>query len=317
MSGPVVGLDVGGTKIAAVAINEECQVIGEAVSPVPRGGSVSVNDVLAAMTQAVRAVTGGADPARLGAGRPGMVTREGRMTVAPNLPAATGVDFTAELSRIFPSAKVVVVNDADAATVAEHRVGAAVGHDNVLMVTLGTGIGGGLILDGKIRRGAHGFAGEIGHMVLDPSGPACPCGQRGCFERYASGSGLARLAREAAMSGHLSSIVTALGGDSEAVRGEDVAAAARGGDAEALAVFDELGWWLARGVANLAMIIDFSLVVVGGGLSDIADLFLPAAQRHLPELCEGWSYRAPLPMVTSTVGTRAGALGAAVMAADL
>ena len=98
------------------------------------------------MTQAVRAVTGGADPARLGAGLPGMVTREGRMTVAPNLPAATGVDFTAELSRIFPSAKVVVVNDADAATVAEHRVGAAVGHDNVLMVTLGTGIGGGLIL---------------------------------------------------------------------------------------------------------------------------------------------------------------------------
>ncbi len=117
---------------------------------------------------------------------------------------------------------MVVDNDANAATVAEHRLGAGERADNLVLVTLGTGIGGGLIVDGELQRGAAGFAGEPGHMVVDPNGPPCPCGRRGCWERFASGSGLGRLARDAAHAGQAPHIVALAGGDPEQVRGEHV-----------------------------------------------------------------------------------------------
>ena len=135
------------------------------------------------------------------------------------------------------------------------------------MVTLGTGIGGGLLQGGTLLTGAHGFAGELGHMVVDPSGPPCPCGRRGCWERFASGGGLGRLAREAAQAGQLPEVVALAGGDPEAVRGEHVTAAARAGDPGALAVIGQLGWWVALGLANLVAVVDPSMVVLGGGLA--------------------------------------------------
>jgi glucokinase len=182
-------------------------------------------------------------------------------------------------------------------------------------VTLGTGIGGGIISSGRLLRGCNGFGGEIGHVVVDPTGPRCPCGKRGCWERYASGAGVARLAREAAIAGRLGSVVATVG-DAEAVRGEDVTLAAAGGDEEAQRVLDEVGWWLALGLANLAAILDPACFVLGGGLSDASALLVPSTNRHLVGLLEAGGRRPTIPVLAAALGPRAGAVGAALLALD-
>ena len=152
----------------------------------------SVARVVADLDEQLGATVGGVRPApvAVGVGAPGMVDRQGRLCFAPNLPQAQGVDWNELIGDQLPGRTVLIENDANFAVLAEHRIGAAVGHDHVVMVTLGTGIGGGLVVDGRVQVGAAGFAGEIGHMVVDPAGPPCPCGRRGCWERFASGAGL-------------------------------------------------------------------------------------------------------------------------------
>jgi glucokinase len=153
-------------------------------------------------------------------------------------------------------------------------------------------------------------------MVLDVDGPPCPCGASGCWERYASGSGLGRLAREAADAGLLRSVTAAVGGNPEAVRGEDVTAAASAGDPEALAVVYEVAWWLARGIANLVCVLDPTCIVVGGGMSDVAALLVPPAARQLAGLLEGSSARTTPELVSAALGAEAGAIGAALRAGE-
>ena len=182
------------------------------------------------------------------------------------------------------------------------------------MVTLGTGIGGGIVVDGRIQVGSSGFAGEIGHMVVDPSGPPCPCGRRGCWERYASGAGLGVRAREAAMAGRLHDVVRRSGGDPESVRGEDVSAAAAAGDPEARRVIEEVGWWIGFGLANLAGVLDPECFVLGGGLVGAGDLLVDSARRRLRRARRRGSRR-PAPLVVAAAfGERAGAVGAALSA---
>jgi glucokinase len=152
--------------------------------------------------------------------------------------------------------------------------------------------------------------------VVDPAGPQCPCGKRGCWERYASGSGLGRLAREAAHAGHLDAVVRLAGGDPEAVRGEHVTSAAVAGDAEALAVLSELGWWLALGLANLAAVLDPAAFVLGGGLAEHIDLVLGATRTAFDELLVDRQYRPPIEIRPAALGERAGAIGAALAARE-
>ncbi len=155
----------------------------------------------------------------------------------------------------------------------------------MVLVTLGTGIGGGLIVGDELVRGAAGFAGEPGHMVVDPNGPPCPCGRRGCWERYASGSGLGRLGREAAEAGRAGAVVALAGGDPEAVRGEHVTAAAAGGDPEALAVMADFAWWVALGMANLVNLLDPEVVIIGGGLAEAGELLLGPTRAAFETWC--------------------------------
>ena len=209
---------------------------------------------------------------------------------------------------------MVVDNDATCAVIGEWVYGAAAGATDAVVVTLGTGIGGGLIVNGRVARGALGFAGEIGHMVVDPSGPACPCGKRGCWERFASGSGLGRLAREAAHAGRLDEVLRRAGGDPEAVRAEDVTSAAAAGDAAAQAVLEELGWWLALGLANLANVLDPSVFVLGGGLVDALDLVIEPVRTAFDDLVEGRPGRPEVMISVAALGERAGAVGAALLA---
>jgi len=209
---------------------------------------------------------------------------------------------------------VLVDNDATCATLAEWQLGAATGVDDMLLVTLGTGIGGGLVAAGTLLHGTNGFAGEFGHMVVHPDGPRCPCGRRGCWERYASGSGLAMLAREAATGRRLRSVVTRAGGDPQNVRGEHVYQAARDGDAEALAVIDDFSRWVAVGLSNLANAFDPEMFVLGGGLAAGAELYLDPITRWFGELLYQPDLRPPPRIEFARFGPRAGAVGAALLA---
>ncbi|MEZ5225764.1 MAG: ROK family protein [Acidimicrobiales bacterium] len=172
----------------------------------------------------------------------------------------------------------VFVNDANCAARAELEVGVAVGVEHAVLVTLGTGIGGALIADGHVVRGAAGMAGEPGHMLVDPNGPLCVCGLHGCWERYASGAGLRYLGGQAAEAGELQGVMAELEGDISALRGEHITRAARLGDSEAAAVLDRFAWWVAVGMANCAM-SDPELIIVGGGLVRDWDLYGPRVQR--------------------------------------
>jgi glucokinase len=318
------GLDVGGTKVLGVAVDSSGEVLAEerVLTPdvrSPDNWARARTELLESMALVARKLEervtrelGGASRA-IGVGIPGLVDGSGVLRFAPNLPEGAGLDFAARLSEQLPGWRIVVDNDATCATVAEWLRGAARGASDAVMVTLGTGIGGGIIADGRVVRGSNGFAGEIGHMVVDPSGPVCPCGRRGCWERYASGSGLGRLAREAAHAGRLKAVVRLAGGDPEAVRGEHVTQAATDGDDEARAVLEELGRWLALGLANLAKVLDTGTFVVGGGMVEAIRLVLGSVRGSFDEMMETRDARPEVDICLATLGERAGAIGAALV----
>ena len=311
-----LGLDVGGTKVLGVALESDGTVVAEHRVPTPAGP----DDLVAALAFLVRQLEAdlpGPPGCPVGVGAPGLVDTGGTVHLAPNLSGIRGLELTGRLKAALGASRVVVAdNDATCAGWAEVRHGAAQGSRHALMVTLGTGIGGAIVSDGQLMRGAHGFAGEIGHMVVDPSGPLCPCGRSGCWERYASGSGLGRLAREAAHAGRSLRLLELAGGDPEAVRGEHVTAAAAEGDPGARQVVDRFAWWLALGLANLANLLDPEVVVIGGGLVEAGDLLLAPTRRELNAVLEGGSARPEIAVRPAALGERAGAVGAAVLARD-
>ncbi|HXW39035.1 MAG TPA: ROK family protein [Acidimicrobiales bacterium] len=321
-----IGVDIGGTKLFGVVLHGDDSVVAEARVSTPQletDGSPWMGAVGADVAEAVATVVdelrsscvevGGA-PVRVGIGAPGMVDRSGTLRFAPNLPSASGADLRGLVSVLVPDAWVVVENDANCAALAEQRLGSLRRIDHGMMVTLGTGIGVGLVVHGRVELGASGFAGEAGHMIVDPSGPACPCGRKGCWERYASGGGLGRLAREAAYAGRLSHVVARAGGDPENVHGEDITRAALEGDEGALGVLAELGWWVALGLANLVAVVDPERIVLGGGLAEAGQLLLEPTRRAFGELLEGGSARPAIDVVGAALGERAGAVGAALTA---
>lgn len=299
------GIDVGGTKLLGVVLDAAGDVVAEHRLPTPRTGE---GDVIGRLVEMARAL----EPwDSLGVGVAGLVTRDGVVKASPNIVGADDFPVAALMNEAL-GRPVEVDNDATCAVIAEWRVGAARGHDDVVLATLGTGIGGGLVSNGVLHRGAHGFAGEVGHMVIDPHGPLCPCGQRGCWERFASGSALAAQAREMIAGGRLSAVV-ATGVDAADVRGEDVQDAARAGDPDALALIDSFARWVALGVANLTNIFDPSAVVIGGGLAAAADLYLPPVERWFARLLFAGAHRERPQLVFAALGERAGAIGAAML----
>lgn len=305
-----VGLDLGGTKCLGVVVDDAGAIVDELRVPTPRGSEAIVGvlgDVAAELMQRRDGVVG------VGVGVPGLVDATGALRFAPNLPGVVDLALAAPLTERI-GLPVVVENDASCAGWGEREAGAGRGRDHVLLVTLGTGIGGGIILGGRLFRGHNGFAGEIGHMVVDPHGPPCVCGQRGCWERFASGSGLGRLAREAAVGGRADRIVALAGGDPEDVKGEHVTAAAGEGDDEALAVMADFGWWVALGLANLANAFDPELFVLGGGLVEAGEVLLAPVRKAFAELLDGADHRPDIDIVAAELGEHAGAIGAALLA---
>jgi glucokinase len=300
------GIDIGGTKCLGVVLDPSGTIVREDRLPTPRGADALV-DALAELAGVL------APYDTLGIGAAGLVTRGGIWRAAPNVVGIADLPIGARMEERLGH-PVHVDNDATCATLAEWRHGAAEGASDVVLVTLGTGIGGGLVINGRLARGVNGFAGEPGHMVIDPNGPPCVCGRRGCWERFASGSGLARLAREAAAGGRLRRVVGFAGDDPEAVRGEHVQAAAREGDGEAVAVVDDWAWWVALGLVNMSNLLDPQVILMGGGLATAADLVLDPIRHHFAELLYAPSHR-PHPRLDMTrLGEHSGAIGAALLA---
>ena len=302
------GVDVGGTKCLGVVVDDAGEVLAATRRPTPRGGDALI-DVLSEIVLELGALR---SPASVGVGLPGLITRGGVLRASPNVPEVFELDVAGLLGQRLERT-VAVSNDATAAAYAEWQVGAGQGVDDLVMVTLGTGIGGGVVAGGRLIVGENGFAGEFGHMVVHPGGPPCPCGRRGCWERFASGSGLAQLARTAAVGRRLTRVLEVAGGDPALVRGEHVQAAAREGDVEALAVVDEFARWVAIGLVNLTNALDPATFVLGGGLAEGADLYFDPIQRWFGDLLYAPELRPHPGLCFAALGERAGAIGAALL----
>jgi glucokinase len=309
-----IGLDVGGTKILGLLVGADDRVLGERRVPTPADGDGLVA-ALARVARALRAEAGSRSVpvAGVGVGAMGLIDRTGRLRFAPNLPGVVEVPLGTRLAGEL-GLPVAVDNDATCALRGEHALGAARGRTDAVLVTVGTGIGAGLLLRGGIVRGANGFAGEAGHMVVQRDGVPCPCGRRGCWERYASGTGLGRFAREAAEAGRAPRLVELAGGEALAVRGEHVTAAAAEGDPVAVELVGELAEWVAVGLVNLIQLLDVALVVVGGGLAEAAGVLLEPVRRAVERRQVAPRHRPPVPIVAAELGERAGAVGAALLA---
>ncbi|HZQ28424.1 MAG TPA: ROK family protein [Acidimicrobiales bacterium] len=301
-----IGVDLGGTKCLGVVLDARGQVTAEHRVPTPHGAD--------AIVEAIAEVAARLGPGLpVGVGAPGLVDRDGLLRFAPNLPGVFDLPLRDLLVERL-GVDVEIENDATAACWAERQFGAAQGATDAVVVTLGTGIGGGIVADNQLLRGANGFAGEIGHMVVDPHGPPCPCGKRGCWERFASGSGLGRMARDAAMAGRAARVLDLADGDAEAVRGEHVTQACEEGDAEAKEIMAQFAWWLALGLVNLAYLLDPEVFVLGGGLVASGGVLLDPARVAFAELLAGVTHRPVVRIEVAALGERAGAIGAALLA---
>lgn len=306
-----IGVDIGGTKIFAALVNQTDGLLVRRTSPTPTESERAV----AAIIETIRSIwpASGEPPSAIGIGAAGLVDiHAGIVRYAPNL-SYREVPLRTLIESEF-GVPVTLDNDATCAAYAEYRTGAGRGSRFMVMVTVGTGIGGGFIFNGAVFHGMHGFAAEIGHMVIDPSGPMCGCGQRGCWERLASGTALGEFGRAAAAAPGGEAILAAARGDIEAVRGEDVTEAADGGDPVALGILAQMGTNLGIGLANLANILDPDRFVIGGGLSRVETNFLVHAERALAERMEGAAHRPPVEVTHALLGNDAGAVGAAMMA---
>lgn len=316
-----IGLDVGGTKVLAAALDEKGDLLGELRVPTPRTTD-ALFDALATCVETLRGQLGerAGELEGVGVGLPGLVDRAGVLHETANLHGMSEVDLPGGLRPRLDALRagagapwrLVIDNDASCATVAEHAFGAGRGGEDSVFVTLGTGIGGGVVSGGRLVRGARNFGGEVGHMVVDPSGPRCGCGRSGCWERFCSGTGLAWLARRAAAAGRAPHLVAIAGGP-EVIEGHQVVLAARDGDPGALAVVEEYGAYLAIGLGNIVEMLDPGCIVLGGGLTTAGDvLFAPGLERYRSTYRRGSGPRA-VPVVFASLGERAGACGAAAL----
>jgi glucokinase len=307
-----IGVDIGGTKVAAGVVDEAGGVLALVRRATPSEDVIETEKVIA---DTVAELTSSYEVVAVGIGAAGWIGND-RATVlfSPHLAWRNEPLRDALADRI--GLPVTVENDANAAAWAEYRYGAARGERVVVCVTLGTGIGGGMVVSGVLYRGAHGVACEWGHMCVVPEGRRCACGNRGCWEMYASGSALARDARELAEVSPVSAhrLLELVDGVPSALTGLDVTIAAREGDPAAVEIFTAMGRWLGRGIADLAAIIDPSVVVIGGGVSEAGDLLLGPARETFATTLTGRGFRPASPIRLAALGPGAGLVGAADLA---
>ena len=305
-----IGVDIGGTKVAAGVVDESGRLLDRELRATP-GNDVARTE--AVIVEVVEVLAARNDVAAVGIGAAGWLDRNGTVLFAPHL-AWRNEPLQRALAGRIPL-PLVIENDANAAAWAEYRFGAARGEPVVVCVTLGTGIGGGLVIDGSVYRGAYGVACEYGHMTLVPDGRRCACGNRGCWEMYASGRALARDAKELAEESPVAAArMVELAGSVEGLSGPIVTAAAADGDPAARSLCTGMGRYLGRGLANLAAVLDPSVFVIGGGVSAAGDLLLEPAREEFAHTLTGRGFRPQAGIALAALGPAAGLVGAADLA---
>ncbi len=307
-----VGVDVGGTKIAAGLVDEHGRVQARERTESPAKHPAQIVRTIGGL---VRSLAGSAPVEAVGVSAAGFVDKA-RATVvfAPNLawrdePLKRLLEHELDLP-------VVVENDANAAAWGEFTFGAGEDVEDLLLLTIGTGVGGGVVIDGELVRGGFGMGGEVGHIAMVPGGVRCGCGNLGCLESYGSGSALVRVARERAVAdpGPAGDLVKLAGGDPAAITGPLITRAARGGDAFAIARLTELGDWLGQGVATLTAVLDPNVVVIGGGVSEAGELLLDPIRSSFEQHVTGRGHRPMLEVRQARLGNAGGLIGVADLA---
>ncbi len=307
-----IGVDVGGTKVAAGVVDSRGHILAKLKRSTPAASPPRTEQVIA---DVVTELLASHEVAAIGLGPAGFVDSErATMLFAPNLawrdePLKQRVEE--RLGRT-----VVVENDANASAWAEARYGAARGYRDVMFVAVGTGIGAAIIIDGELYRGRWGIAGEPGHVRVVPDGRLCGCGNRGCWEQYASGNALVAEAREFARRTPegASRLLQLAGGTPEGISGPEITQAATEGDPAALRCFQTVGGWLGQGLADLAAILDPACFVIGGGVSEAGDLLLDPARAAFERALTGRGHRPLAEVRAAQLGEDAGIVGAAGLA---
>jgi glucokinase len=306
------GVDVGGTKILGGVVDEDGTVVEELRVISPATDVAAIED---AITSVITQLSARHEVEAVGIGAAGYIDKSRSVVMfAPNL-AWRDLDLRAEIeARV--ALPVVVENDANAAAWGEFRFGAGEDVDDLLLITVGTGVGGGVVLDGRLHRGGFGVGGEVGHMRVVPDGVLCGCGNHGCLEAYGSGTALVREARAAAAGGSLlaRTVLDRAGGDPALITGPMITECAQAGDPFAVEQLADLGRWLGEGVASLAAVLDPAVVVVGGGVSAAGDLLLEPIRGAFARELTGRGHRPLAEVRLARLGNRAGLIGAADLA---
>lgn len=309
-----IGVDVGGTKVAAGLVSADGELLARRTRQTPSTSPPEVVTVIVELVEALRGAAGG-EVIAVGVGAAGFVDAA-RATVlfAPNL--AWRQEPLRDLIAERVGLPVVVENDANAMAWGEYRFGAGTGVADLVCLTVGTGIGGGLVLAGTLRRGAFGIGAEFGHLRVVPSGRRCGCGNRGCWEQYCSGRVLVREARDLALvdPAGAARMLELADEEVDAITGEIITRAAREGDRAALDCFAEVGGWLGQGLADLAALLDPARFVIGGGVIDAGDLLLDPAREAFAQALTGHGHRPVADIVPARLGNTAGMVGAADLA---
>ena len=305
-------MDVGGTKVAGLLV--DCEGGGEVLDRMDADTPATDAELT---VQTIVTVARGlserhGEVAAVGIGAAGMVGVDGVVLFAPNI-AWRDVPLARRVTEAL-GLPTRAHNDATAAAWGEFRFGAGRGSDDMVLVTVGTGIGGGIVSGGRLFRGAHGFGAEIGHIIVEPGGPRCGCGNLGCWEAVAAGRAIDRLGRAAAAAHPRSILADLAGGDAERVTGARVAAAARRGDPIAVHIMEGVGRRLGEGIAGLVNVLDPDVVVVGGGAIEAADLLLGPVRQAFRDAVMAPGHRPGVPIVPAALGNDAGAIGAADLA---
>jgi glucokinase len=311
--GYTIGIDVGGTKVLGGVVDEGGQVLKTARRDTPREGGQALTQSIADVAKELMAEF---TIDSVGVSAAGFVSSDRKtMLATPNIAGWNGVDLDSQLTQLI-GLPVVIENDANSAAWGEAKFGAGRGKEHMLMLTVGTGIGGGIVVNGKLSRGAFGIAAEIGHIRVVPDGHLCGCGARGCFEQYASGNALLRHAREAisASPDFARNLLSRGDGTIDGLTGKAITEAAREGDSVALAAFNTTGQWLGAGIASLSVVLDPQCVVIGGGVIDAGDILLTptrdALNRNMP-----FAGKHPYPeIIAAELGNEAGLVGVADLA---